>query len=310
MPQEFDRLLKSLAGDDPRALYHLRRMPLPPPDAVIQPMVQEVSTSLTAMDYWYTVNAGAESWADVFEFKSRYESGMQKQLFQYCLRAYLLKDLPVRGTLIVVTPAGFPQRYQEISAINVPGLFSAQFDTVKLWETEADVALDSGRPGLLSLVPFMKARWDQLVRAGRAVRDGTEDALQWFWKAARIKYAGRVLEQLSEEVGMPDAVMERIFRELLPYSPWVQEARDEARHEGLQEGLQEGRQEGRHEGELTEARRMVRILLSARFPEVEAPASLDAASDLDAIHQVANSLARAGSADDAKAALSSLQQQA
>ena len=187
MFQPYDRMMKSIAAADPEALYLLVNRP-PPPGAVIQPLVQEIEVSLTPLDYWYQVTAGNESWVDIFEFKSRYESGMKQQILNYGLRAHLSKGLPVRCTTIVMTPHGFPASFEELEPIERKGLISVRFETVKVWELNAGIALGSGKPRMLSLVPFMRSNQDELAEAGRRLlAPGLDEARAWFWKAARLE---------------------------------------------------------------------------------------------------------------------------
>lgn len=96
---------------------------------------------------------------------------------------------------------------------------------------------------------------------------------------------------------MNSAIMEKIWNELLPDSPWAEGIR--------QEGREAGREEGRQEGELREARQSVLRLLRNRFPEIEAP-SLDAVTGLQAIHDAFDHLLQASTADRARAILSDL----
>lgn len=102
-----DRLLKPLAVDDPRALYHLLSEPLPSEDAEIEPMVQEIVTKLSALDYWCVFRTGKRERADVFEFKGKYEAGMHRRLFRYAMAACVTTGFSVRATAIIVSSKGF-----------------------------------------------------------------------------------------------------------------------------------------------------------------------------------------------------------
>ncbi len=279
MSQTNDRLLKSLAEDDPRALYHLARRPLPPPEAEIVPMVQEVPPRMGRMDYWFRVKAGDEEWADIFEFKGRYESSMNPQVLDYALRAHLETHLPVNAVLIVTSPGGFPRSYRTIEPVVRPGLVSIHFETVRLWEIDASVALDSGRQSLLPLVPFMRTGMDQLIAAARSLRAAEEGARQWFLKSVAMKYPEDVVARMRQEVSVTNEIMERILREAFPVSP-VGMAQ---RVEGVVSSIQ--------------------VLVEERFPQVEVPSAVLEIRDPDALSMLFRRLIRANSEEEARVIL-------
>ncbi len=296
MPKLLDRLLKSLAVDDPRALYHLLSEPLPPEDAEIEPMVQEIITKLSALDYWCVFRVGKRERADVFEFKGKYEGGMHRQLLRYAMAACVTTGFSVRATAIVVSSKGLPWDYEDIEPFERAGL-RLEFRTVRLWEVDAQMALDLERHSLLSLVPFMKHTWTQLAQALRRIPNAAAGALDMFWHALLLRYSKEEAERLQAEVGMNSAIMERIWNELLPDSPWAEEIRKEARESALAEG--------RREGELRYARQQVVRLLRNRFPDVSST-GIEAAADLAGIDRAIDELFQAQSADQARTIMSAL----
>ncbi len=300
MAKVIDRLLKSLAADDPRAIYDLAQRELPE-GAIIEPLVQEVPFKLPELDYWFKVSADGAEWADVFEFKARYVSHMQAQVFDYSLRARLATGLPVNTTIIVAMPERFPKRYREIPPIEIPRLIRNRYHTVKLWEAGASTVLESRRPGLPVLVPFMRARWDQLVEAGRRAHREGADAARWYWKAVGMKYPEEEQHRLRADVAMNNALLERWFAEIYPVSPQgkkeIAAARKKARKEGREEGLEQGRVE--------QARQMVQMIIQTRFSEIGVP-ELESVNSLEELNQVALLLARARNAREARAAIKQL----
>lgn len=176
---------------------------------------------------------------------------------------------------------------------------------MRLWEVDAKLALDLERPSLLSLVPFMKHSWAQLVEALRRIRSAAKDALELFWHALLLRYSRDEAEKLRLEVGMNSAIMEKIWKELLPDSPWAEEIRQEARESALREGRLQGHRKGRHEGELREARQLLSKLLQSRFPEVPG-SGVDRVTDLRAIRNAFDKLLAAESADQARSIVSAL----
>ncbi len=72
MPQEYDGFLKSIALDDPRALYQLLQRPPPPADAVIVPIAQELASKKIILDCGFIVESNGRKRVDIFEFKAQY----------------------------------------------------------------------------------------------------------------------------------------------------------------------------------------------------------------------------------------------
>ena len=75
---------------------------------------------------------------------------------------------------------------------------------------------------------------------------------------------------------------------------------------GMAKGLATGLAKGQDEGKLAEARRSVRHILAKRFPSVPIPASLEALTDLEQLHDLADQALTAADEEQARAALASL----
>ena len=75
---------------------------------------------------------------------------------------------------------------------------------------------------------------------------------------------------------------------------------------GLAKGLATGLAKGQDEGKLAEARRSVRHILAKRFPSVPIPASLEALTDLEQLHDLADQALTAADEEQARAALAAL----
>ena len=202
------------------------------------------------------------------------------------MRAHLLKPLPVRCTTIVATREGFPRDYQELEPVERRNIVSAVYTTVMLVEIEARVAIDSGKPRLWALVRFMKHTWEQLVEVARRFRADTEDERWWFWRAMGMKY-DRSVNRLSEEVHMSDAVMDKLFQDLLPYSPYRRDKWTEALAKEA----------------ILEALRMLRKFVDRRFPALRVPEAVAPGVTLDLVHDAADAFMMAESEDQARAAL-------
>lgn len=65
MTQPYDRFLKSVASDDPRSLYYLLQGSVPPPEAVIRPIVQELDSKKIILDCGFTVESEGVKRADI-----------------------------------------------------------------------------------------------------------------------------------------------------------------------------------------------------------------------------------------------------
>lgn len=285
MTQPYDRFLKSVASDDPRSLYYLLQGSVPPPEAVIRPIVQELDSKKIILDCGFTVESEGVKRADIFEFKAQYSNSARQQILDYALMTYLELRLPVHCTLVIVYPDNLPLSYSDLLPIEEPGIISVQFHTVKLWEIDPERVLQAERPNLLSVLPLLRTNRQQMVEGARRVcQAGSDDALRWFKILATIKYDESGVKLLFEEAQVNAAVMEKLYRELYPLSP-----------RGKRE-IEQDRQEGR----LTEARNTIRHLMARRFPLIEIPEALNSVNDLDLLHTAWDALFEA--ATDQKAA--------
>ncbi len=303
MTQPYDRYLKSLAADDPRVLYYLLQTEPPPPNAAIIPIVQELASKRIILDCGFLVEHGGESRVDIFEFKAQYSNSARKQILDYALMMHLDRSLPVRCTMVLVSSDTLPKSYDELPPLEIAGLMSIRFRTVKLWEIDAERVLALDKPNLLSALPLLRTNREQMIEGARRIYQvGTVDARRWFLTFAKIKYDEVGVERFFEEAPMNAAIMEKIFKEIYPLSPLGKREIQEARDQGVQVGLQEGLQEG----QLTEARDFVRRLLTRRFPSLAVPESLDLATDVTVLRSLEDALIEATTIQEAQKALTAL----
>ncbi len=323
MTQPYDSYLKSIASDDPRALYYLLQRLPPPPGALIHPIVQELTSKKIIIDCGFLVEINGRKRVDIFEFKAGYANSARKQILDYALMVYLAKNLPVECTLVIVYPYKLPRSYTDLPPLRIPGLLSITFRTVKLWEIDAERVLSAEKPHLLSVLPLVKTNQTQMVEGARRVfQTGSVDAQRWFWELAKLRYNQSGVERLFEDAEMNAAIMEKIINEIYPLSPLgkrqIREARKQARQEGLQEGLKEGLQEGLEkglkkglekgleEGRLTEASDTIRRVLARQFPSYEIPAKLSFKADLAALRAAEDAVFEAKSVAEAEKIIAQL----
>ncbi len=208
---------------------------------------------------------------------------------------YLDRNLPVECTLAIVYPDRLPKIYMELPSLEIPGLLSIRFQTVKLWEIDAESVLSWERPNLLSVLPLLRTSRQQMVEGARQVfQKGTPDARRWFWTFVKIRYNQTGVESLLEESQMNAAVMEKLVRELYPFSPMGKQER------------QEGREEGLEEGRVKEACDTFSRLLTRRFPTYQIPAALSSVANLEALRAAEDALFDANSVSDAEQIISRL----
>jgi len=141
----------------------------------------------------------------------------------------------------------FPQRRWEepVFRVELQGqeINRWQFDCVRLWEIEAQAALDQGLPGLAALVPLMTgSTLKRVEQAARQIEVMAPPAQQTDLLAILHAFAERkyTLKQLERIIGRERIMESTIYQ-------W-----------GLEEGRTKGRAEGLLEGQLTVARELCR----------------------------------------------------
>jgi predicted transposase YdaD len=200
------------------------------------------------------------------ELQLRYTDTLPRRMRAYAALAEERYKLPVYPILINFLP---PARTVTISPCyqsQFMGLRAIQdYQVINLWETDAQIAFESGLSALLPFVPIMQGGGtERLIQ--QAVRTLRNDATLTDFEPLLAFFATFVLDSaLVQQIMRWDMI-------ILEESPWYNEIlrRGEERGEkrGRQEGREEGRQEGREEGRQEEATALILRQLARRVGPV------------------------------------------
>jgi hypothetical protein len=159
------------------------------------------------------------------------------------------------------------------------------FRTVRIWELDPTLVLESNNPRLFPWAVLMKSTEEQVRAMAAAVGRLKDDvALGRFLTLGSVRYDRNRLEELvgGLRMGFVEAIMEA--------SSLVREAKDKAAEEGRAEGeargLAAGRVEGREAGRVEEARRLLRSALQVKYPGLEAMPEIDAITNVRAVESL------------------------
>jgi predicted transposase YdaD len=243
--------------------------------------VVELQDIRRTVDFVYKLQVGEEIYYRHIEFQAERDPEMNQRCFLYNTRMIAQYQAPVITTIIYL----FRRRRLEepVFRVMVRGqeVNRWQFDCVRMWEMDAQAALDQGLPGLAVLVPLMKGatlpRIEQAARQIETVGAGEQqaDLLALLHAFAEGKYT---IEQLERIIGKERLMESTVYQ-------W-----------GLTEGLAKGRSEGRTEGEaaglikgqLAVARELCRKAVRKWHPRAGAKVwtTIEACTDLAALEEV------------------------
>jgi hypothetical protein len=185
-------------------------------------------------------------WYRHLEFQSSPDPDMPRRCFEYGTRLVLQHDAPVLTTVVCLLP-GADRGAKDAFRLEVGGqvVNEWRFDVVRLWEIDVSLALRSGEPGPLALVPLLRGgeRPENLLEAVGALdampQAAATDAISVLLDLASQRYdRSTLLGVLGKERAMQS---------------WLwQMGVDEGEAKGLDKGLAEGRAQG----EVLAARRL------------------------------------------------------
>jgi len=109
-------------------------------------------------------------WYRHVEFEAQRDTGMPRRRFEYNSRLILHYDAAVLTTVLYVLP-GADKDVPDAFRLYVGDwlAYEWRFDVVRLWEIDAEGALESGEPGPLALVPLLRGG-DEPFKVLEAVR--------------------------------------------------------------------------------------------------------------------------------------------
>ena len=209
--------------------------------------VIELPAIKRTVDFVFKLQRGDQVYFRHIEFQAELDTELNRRCFVYDALLLDQYQVPVLTTIIYL----FRHRElpEPVFRVELAGreINRWQFDCIRLWELEAQAALDQGLPGLAALVPLMNAvQWEHIEQAvhqieTKAPAEHQSDLLAILHAFGQYQYT---IEQLNRIIGR-----ERIMES------WIYQ---EGRAEGRAEGLLEGHTKGLLEGQLAAARELCR----------------------------------------------------
>lgn len=275
----YDSAFKDLAEQDPEGLLLL--IGALPPGAQINPLPREVTRPALLPDQPYEVISPAAHFITHIEAQTRYAPPVPDRFVDYGAQLWLKYRLPVHCYLLVYLPPGMPADAPTSATVSAGGVkITVEYTIVRLWELNAEAALQLGRDSLLPFVPLMKGGWAQVEQGAQRVQAVADEARRrelalHFVVLSGLRYDPTdVLELLGRSTMIPF--------ELLRESSVVQWMVEEVLKEEREKEHAEGEQQGRRK----ELLRLLARGIAKRFPGLELSAEAEQARDLDALEDL------------------------
>jgi len=284
-----DRIFKNTAEIEPRGLLHLFGSLRIDEPAEVKELDREVGLEAVHLDHLYEVRTATWHGLHHFEFQTRYQMSLPQRIVNYNLVTYLRYKLPVQSTLVLpvekYAPAGIPDSAQ----IEAGGLrIDCQYRVIRMWELDPAEIFALNRPALLACIPLVSSNRGDWSRAAKEiVATGNKALAGAFLSLGGVRYDRTELEGVLEQVTL---------EEFIP--------RDWIRHSSVVEPLiEQAEKDGADRGRIAEARRMLAMAVTTRFPELTLPPGIQAISDPTAIEDAFRAVLGASSPAEAEAAL-------
>jgi predicted transposase YdaD len=282
----FDRIFKDFADEAPKLFLSLTGVVPRGVKATIKPLRTETAPPVALPDYVAVVRIGVRKFITHAEFESSYHPTIPIDMARYggSLAWQYLRE--VVSVLVLLRPKGVPESIPRVGHYKI-GVTETKhrYKVVRLWDLDPTPVLKTGNPRLLPWALLMKSSDEQVRAIASAVASQEDDEA-----VARFLILGNVRYDRSTLNGMlGDRRMSGFIKAYLDASLTVRELRAESQkkgrkqgeREGLKKGLKRGLQEGRAEGQTGEARKLLRIGLRAKFPELGHVAEIDRISSVE-----------------------------
>ena len=279
MSKPYDRLFKTLAEEDPRGLLHLFGSLSLDVEAKIEAVEREVGLPALAVDHVYNVQTHNQHWLAHYEVQTHYKSDVPERLVWYGVALALKFKLNIETVLVLLLERHAQPAVPEEHVIDLGGIkIQAQFRVKRLWEMEAREALDAGRANLLPWVTLMRSSEAELrLAAEEIVKTGDVRIATDFVLLGGLRYDK---DDLAAMLGrMRTMLTEEMLKESSTYQWILKDGMEKGMQKGMEQGLQQGLQQGVIQGRSEEARRVLRLILGERFPDLENLPELDAIAD-------------------------------
>lgn len=315
MRNPYDRAFKLLAETEPRALLHVfAGIPIDA-DVNVRELERELGPPTVYVDHLYHVSSpdGAVRYIHM-EFQNQPGSAMPDRLLRYATYRFLCNSAaPLESFLILPVEHAAAARVPEHAEARAGSLkIEFRYTIFKLWELDPEILFALERPAVLPLVALARASDRDLERAADEIvrvrsKELAADLAGVFATLGGLRYDRNRLVDLLERRMIKEFLTPELMRQSSFLKPLIEVWEKESRERGAAEGHASGLAKGQDEGKLAEARRSVRQILAKRFPTVPIPATLEALTDLDQLHNLADQALTAADEKQARAALAALE---
>lgn len=187
-------------------------------------------------------------------------------------------ESPVRSIVVIIQRDGCPATLPcEGEYIIGNTRTTHPFETMKIWEMDPQILLESGDSRLMVWAVLMNSSDEEVRMVFRnALSSGDEDLISRLFTFVGVRYDKDEAERLKEACNM--GIMEAI-EEVSWYAQDIKKARREGIEQGIEQGIQQGIEQGIEQGRLeaqAQARRVLRAGLAAKYPGLESMCEIDA----------------------------------
>lgn len=284
----FDRILKAFVDEAPEIFLGL--LGVIPPDAAFQitNLRPETAPAVIMPDFVASlvVDSG-EPFIFHVEFLLAYHADVPATMARYGGSLAWQYRRRVMSILVLLRPQGVPDTVPEVGEFAIGETRTTHpFRVVRLWEVDPQPLLETDDWRRLPWSVMMKSSDEEVRRvAGILAREGDEESIGRFLTLGSIRYDRGQLEEMlgALRMGLVEAILEgsSLVREVVDKASKKATAEGTAKGlaegtaKGLAEGTAKGLAEGLAEGRTTEARRLLRIALKAKFPGLETAPEID-----------------------------------
>jgi hypothetical protein len=287
----FDRILKAFADEAPEMF--LRILGVIPPDADVQitPLRAETAPAVIMPDFVALLAVGSgEPFILHVEFLLAYHAEVSSTMARYGGSLAWQYRRRVVSILVLLRPQGVPKTVPDVGDFAIGETRTTHpFRTVRLWETDPGPLLEVDDWRLLPWSVLMKSSDEDVRRVAWVLaRQGDEESIGRFLTLGSIRYDRNRLEEMlgASKMGLIEAILEgsSLVQEVKEKA--VQKATAEAEKEGTAKGRAQGMAEGLARGQVAEARRVLCIVLKAKFPGLDTSPEIETISTTETLESL------------------------
>lgn len=252
MNKPFDRILKDFADEAPEIFLRLLGIIPADADVEITPLRPETAPTVIMPDFvaLLAVDRGRPFILHV-EFLLSYHTDVPSTMARYGGSLAWQYRRPVKSILVLLRPRGVPKIVPEVGDFVIGVTCTTHpFRVVRLWEIDPRPLLERHDWRLLPWSVLMKSSDEEVRRIAEILaRDGDEESVGRFLTLGSIRYDRSHLEEMlgASKMGLVEAILEG--------SSLVKEVADKAAEKAA----------------MAEGRRLLRMILNAKFPGLDSP---------------------------------------